>query len=89
MNIYLANLNWEIIKQLILSIVILGMFFLFKKPSLYSQKALKIGMGIFISGILFNMLGLTEISDYFSVIGFTVIFMSLLRIFWADTSVSK
>lgn len=86
MNNYLANLDWQSIAQTGLIAIMLGMIYLFRRPASNSIKALKLGAGIFMVSIFLNILEITRISDYFIVVGFIIMVISLLRIFWSDTS---
>lgn len=86
MNNYFINLDWQAIGKMALSVIALAMFILFKRPVSDSRKALKFGVGVFMVTILINVLGLTLISDYLSVLGFIIISVALLRLFWSDSS---
>ena len=84
---YITDINWGIVEQLFLLVVSLVMIALFKKNPLYTQKAIKIGAGVFIVAIIFNVIGLTAISDNITVFAFTIIVLALIRLFWSDTKV--
>lgn len=89
MDNYLVDLDWQAVGRIIFLVIVLAMVLLFKRPSSSSQKALKIGGGLFIIAILLNIAGFMQISDYFSMLGFTIISIALVRLFWSDTSKIK
>lgn len=85
MNNFLAGLDWQTVGAAALLLTLLLMLVLFQRPPADSEKALKVGIGFFILTILFNVIGLIEISNYLAILGFVMITFALLRIFWAES----
>lgn len=86
MDNYLTELSWQTIGMVILIGVSLVMILLFKRAPVDSEKALRIGIGLFALTIFFNVAGRIEVSDYLSVLGFVVITFALVRLFWSDSN---
>ncbi len=84
---YNTNIDWQVVRPFLLLAVSAIMLALFKKDPLYTQKAIRIGVGVFIVAIILNIIGFISISDNFTVFAFTIIAIALIRLFWSDTKV--
>ena len=84
---YITDINWGIVEQLFLLVVSLVMIALFKRDPADTRKAMKVGAGLFIVAIIFNVIGLTVVSDGFTVFAFVIVTLALIRLFWSDTKV--
>lgn len=85
MDNLLIDLEWEKIGSTVLLIVSVIMIFLLRRPSSDSQQALKLGVCFFVFSFFLNTIGSTKIADYFSVLGFIIIAIALVCLFWSDT----
>lgn len=79
------NTIWQLIGNAVLFVVTILMFLFFLRPASDNQKALLLGAGVFLVAIPFNLIGFTEISDYFAVFGFIILTLSLVRLFWVES----
>lgn len=79
------NTVWEIIGKIILVLEIGVMISFFRRPPSESQKALLVGLGFFLITIFFNIIALTKVSEYFAVLGFIIISLALIRLFWTES----
>lgn len=85
MDSLLINFDWKTIGSTLLLFISAALLLLFIRPPSESQKVLKFGVGFFILSFFLNIIGSTIITDYFSVLGFTIISIALLRLFWSQT----
>lgn len=86
LDFYNTNIDWEATGPFLLLAIALLMIALFKRDSSDTQKAMKVGVGFFIVTMVLNIIGLTKISDGFSLFGFVIVAIGSLRLFWSDTN---
>ena len=84
---YNTNIDWQVVESFLLLAVVLIMIALFKRDPADTRKAMKVGAGLFIVAIIFNVIGLTVVSDGFTVFAFVIVTLALIRLFWSDTKV--
>lgn len=82
-------IDWQILEQTALFVVILVMIFILFKGVKYVQKALTAGIGLFVLSIFISFFGLTRISDSLSAFGFIITAMALVSLFWVDNGNRK
>lgn len=82
---YNSNINWDLVGPILLTVVIFIMIVLFKKDRAYMEQAIKGGAALFLVAITLNIIGLTVISDSFTVFAFVIIAIASIRLFWSET----